>query len=226
MSFRPLLAGLVAAGVIGLVGGRPVQGQAVDPAVVGERLQRLTATMESLEMALASQKRQIDSLSSELLKLRDEVQNQSHARPWAEDMKRLADGIAEVDRKRASDSEQVVRVLGDLRKSVAALAEAPPARSAPVEREDKGRRGGGAAPARSGGEDPGKEITASKAVPHVLERGQSLSEVVTSFNEQAKKQGYQPLTVDMVMKFNKITDARRVPAGMTLQLPLIPKQER
>lgn len=215
MSFRPVLPLVLAAGALVSLGPRSAVAQPVDPAVVGERLQRLTVAVESLEMALASQKRQIDALTAEVQRLRADQANQGGQRPWVDDLKRLADGIAEVDRKRVADSEQVLKVLSELRKEAAAAAEAR--RSAPVraaaETDTRGGGGGG----RS------REPSAEKAVPYVLEPGQTISEVVDSFNREARKQGYQALTTDQVMKFNNITDARRVPAGATLQLPLIPR---
>lgn len=208
MFSRPVSRWLLAAGLLLPAAPFPAHAQAVDPAVVGERLQRLTVAVESLEMALASQKRQIENLSDEVQRLRDSQANQGAERPWVDDMKRLADAIAEVDRKRVADSEQVLKVLTEIRKAAAAEARREPA-----------PRASSAPPAA----DRDREPSAEKAVPYVLEPGQTISEVVDSFNKEARKQGYQALSIDQVMKFNKITDARRVPAGMTLQLPLIPR---
>jgi hypothetical protein len=187
-----------------------------------------------LELALASQKRQIDALGNEVHKMRDEMSRQgdtlrqsSSQRPWADDLKRLADAINEVDRKRAADGEQVVKVLTDLKRAVASSADIPkPSKSA-----SSGSRGSTGRGANSEGagdkasekaSDKPTEKPPEKALEYVIERGQSLSEVIVSFNEEAKRQGYKPLTVSQVMKFNDIKDDRRVPVGAKILLPVIP----
>src|SRR5690606_32697075 len=121
MSFRVHLGGWIAFGL--MVAGMSSVAQAIDPAVVGERLQRLAASVEALELALASQQRQIDALVSEVQSIRQDVLKQGARRPWTDDIRQLTNAIAEVDRKRVADSEQVVKLLNELRKSVSALAE-------------------------------------------------------------------------------------------------------
>ncbi|MBL9134963.1 MAG: LysM peptidoglycan-binding domain-containing protein [Verrucomicrobiales bacterium] len=228
MSFRRAFRPVARAGLFLLLSAGLVRAQSVDPAVVGERLQRLTATVESLELTVASQRRQIDGLNSEIQRLREEAVNRGNQRPWGEDIKRLsddvkrlADAISEVDRKRINDSEQVVKVLNELRKQLAVAAEAPkPAPRTDVEPRTSSSRG---AAAREKDKDKDKEPQAEKAVSYVFKKGDSLSEVVNGFNAEAKKEGYQTVTIDQVMKFNKIADARRIREGSTIQLPVIPK---
>lgn len=221
MRIRGGLGTFLAAGMLAGIAATRLPAQPIDPAVVGERIQRLTAAVESLELAMASQKRQIDALAGELVKIREEMGRQGDAmrqrdtRPWADDMKRLADAIAEVDRKRASDGEQVVRVLNELKKAVATGPDTSRSAKAPEPRATPGRTKAPEA------EKP-SEKPPDRALEYVLERGQSLSEVVVSFNEEAKKQGYQPLTTAQVMKFNDIKDDRRIPVGARILLPVIP----
>jgi uncharacterized protein (UPF0335 family) len=228
MSFRRTLRPLAMAGLAVLLSPVAVTAQSVDPAVVGERLQRLTATVESLELTVASQRRQIDGLNNELQRVREEAANRGNLRPWAddikrlsEDVKRLADGLSDVDRKRVADSEQVVRVLNELKKQLAIAVETPkPAPKTEVEPRTSSNRGGGDA---GKGREREKDTPPEKAVSYVFKKGDSLSEVVSSFNAEAKKEGYQVVTIDQVMKFNKIADARRIREGSTIQLPVIPK---
>ncbi|MBX3747719.1 MAG: hypothetical protein KF833_20620 [Verrucomicrobiae bacterium] len=199
-----------------LVFGLPaVYSQPVDPAVFGERLQRLTSAVESLEMALASQRRQIDNLSQELQQVRQDMLDRSQAQPRGgdDDLKRLASAIAEVDRKRIADAEQVLRILGELRKSIAAAAESGAARS------------GGASRPATGGARPSRpaEPTPDKELPYVIKRGQTLSQLLVEFNTDARKHGYRTLTAQQVMDYNQITDATRIPEGATLLFPLYPQ---
>lgn len=206
----------------GLFPGPICVAQPVDPAVFGERLQRLTATVESLELALASQKRQIDAISNDLQQVREQLSNQALQRAWSEDLKRIADAVAEVDRKRIADSEQTLKVLNELRKAIGQLAEssssrASSAREAPTSsRGSKGSGNTGASSTPSGAE---------KAVPYVMKRGQTLSGLLVEFNADARKRGYQALTADQVLQFNSIEDARRIQEGATLLFPLIPQAQ-
>ncbi len=238
MRFRPAVSGFLVAGLLAAATAARLNAQPLDPAVVGERIQRLTAAVESLELALASQKRQIDALGNEVHKMRDEMSRQGDAlrqsssqRPWADDLKRLADAINEVDRKRAADGEQVVKVLTDLKRAVASSADIPkPSKAGSSEPRggSRGSTGRGANNEGSGDKasekasDKPAEKPPEKALEYVVERGQSLSEVIASFNEEAKRQGYKPLTVSQVMKFNDIKDDRRVPVGAKILLPVIP----
>lgn len=219
----------MAAGLALVLFLRPAGAQPVDPAVVGERLQRLAATVESVELSQASQKRQMDNLGNEVQRLRQEVSqasrdmaSQGSRRPWAEDtkrltddVKRLADAIAEVDRKRASDHEQVLKILADLRRAIAAAADSPTPRPAPPARGKD----------REPDKDPEKDTPSAepdKYVEHVVQSGQTLSLIVNGFNNSARKQGYKTLTSDQVAKFNKIRDVSKIPEGMKLKLPLVP----
>lgn len=228
MRFRPAARPCLLAGLLAFASPLiPDSGaQAIDPAVVGERLQRLQVTVDSVEAASVSQKRQIDTLANQIQRLREEqtrdmaeLSAKSSQRPWAEDLrrqnedlKRLAAAIEEVDRKRVADHEQVLKVLADLRKAVAALAEAPAAKpTRRGTREDK-------APDR---QDPPAD-PAVKAIPYTVGRGETLSVIVEGFNVDARKKGYQTLSVQQVMQFNHITDARRIPVGAILNLPLYP----
>lgn len=202
------------------------QAQGIDPAVVGERLQRLSSVVESLEITLSSQQRQIETLNREVQRARDDASRQGTQRPWAEDLRRLADAISEVDRKRIADNENVLKVLGDLRKALSGLAEqtrSSASGSGARGRDDEPRRargddGGG----RSGGESR-VPAGAKKAVEYVMKSGDTVSGVVVKFNTDAKARGFQALTVQQVLDFNEIADARRVQEGTKLQLPLVPQ---
>jgi TolA-binding protein len=191
--------------------GAPATAQTVDPAILGERLQRVLAVVESLEVTVANQQRQIESLGNEVQRLRDDLSQQGQNRAWTTDIKRLGDAVSEVDRKRLADQEQVLKVLNDLKKSVTAAVDAPtraPSRPATTPSTSASTSG---------------TATPPKALPINVERGQTISDLVRAFNEQASRQGVRPLTITEVMKFNNITDARRVQEGQSVLLPMYPQ---
>ncbi|MFN0066113.1 MAG: hypothetical protein ACKVYV_00610 [Limisphaerales bacterium] len=198
---RSALLLLAAAGLA----AAPLCGQ--DAAVLDERVQRLNATVEALENAFANQKRQITALNEELQQLRaDLARNAAPKGPTYDDLQKLTEKLAEVDRKRVADNEQILKALGELKK----LPPMAPARPAP----------------RAAERDPDKEkepppLKADQAVEHIVGRGQALSQIVAAFNTDAKRQGFRTLTVDEVMRFNGITDARKLREGQKLNLPLV-----
>jgi hypothetical protein len=209
MLLRLAHAGLLAVALLATPFSRGSSAQPLDPALFGERLLRLTSTVESLELTLASQKRQIDALNSEVQRLREELASEQAKRPWTDDLKRIADALQEIDRKRISDNEHVLKVLEDVRRAVAAAAEA----SRPAPRGSDAR----------GSSTKAAELGAKKALPYVMKRGETLSGILEDFNPDAARQGYRRLTVQQLMDFNAITDATRIPEGATIMLPLIPE---
>lgn len=214
MRFFPVSPHLIVGACLLLGLGAPAPAQPIDPAILGERLQRLLAVVESLEVTVATQQRQIESLGNEVQRLRDDLSQQGQNRAWAADVKRLGDAVSEVDRKRLADQEQVLKVLNDLKKSVAAAVDAPtrsPAPSRPA-----------TTPSTAAASATGT-ATPPKALPVTVERGQTISDLVRAFNEQASRQGVRPLTINEVMKFNNITDARRVQEGQSVLLPMYPQ---
>lgn len=246
MRFRLAPGLLLAAGVILHFPAPRATAQALDPAVVAERLQRLSAMVEAVELSQASQKRQLDTLGNVVHKLREETANASREagalnsrRPWAEDvkrasedvrrhsedLKRLAEAIDQVDRKRAADHEQVLKILADLRKAINSAAETPaprgPGRGSGATENRSDDPGSPSARARRD-KEPEPEAGPEKYVEHVVQPGQTLSLIVSGFNTSARKQGYKTLTPDQVAKFNKVSDASKIREGMKLKLPLIP----
>ncbi len=205
-------------GLLMVAGENRSQGQGVDPAVVGERLQRLSATVESLELALESQKRQIDALSGELQQMRERAATQANDHPWADDVRRLENAIAEVDRKRVADGEQTLKILNELRKSIGRLSDSTTTRPAPI-RPSPSASGSGTG--RSG---KASEPATDKALPYAMKRGQTVSELLVEFNADARKRGYQTLTAEQVLEFNHIADARQIPEGATILFPLFPQE--
>lgn len=183
---------------------RPLAAQ--DVALLDERVARLAATVEALEVAFDSQKRQLAALTEQLQQLRAEAARSAGRNPSYDDLQKLADRLAEVDRKRVADNEQILKALEELRKLPVGTAPTRPASPRAAEREP---------------ERPAPALRAEQAIEHTVGRGQSISQIVAAFNADARRQGFKPLTVDEVMRFNGITDARRLREGQKLQLPLV-----
>src|SRR5262245_46451648 len=101
-----------------------------------ERYKRLTATVEDLKEALVAQQKTIASLREEVRQLREENSRVSNNPVGQDTVRRLAEKIQEVDRKRDSDNKLIQETLAKLQKSLTtptmpatkiAKADTPPA---------------------------------------------------------------------------------------------------
>src|SRR4051794_34876906 len=76
-----------------------------------ERYKRMSATIQELQDSIHAQQQTIAKLSEELRNTKDEVSKLSNANKEAatqESIKRLAEAIEEVDKKRLSDNKNVL----------------------------------------------------------------------------------------------------------------------
>lgn len=82
---------------------------------------RINAKVEQLEETLQAQLKRVNALVDEIHSLRSEVdrlKNRNESAATQESIKRLADKIEEVDKKRLSDSELVVAQLKEIKKGL------------------------------------------------------------------------------------------------------------
>jgi len=108
-------------------------------AATEERLNKLAGQIEDLIAAQRAQQNQINDLSRAIADLRDRMGRPSELYASQEDLRRLADAVKEIDRKRLEDAERIHKELLNLGKTLTAAsarAAAPP--SSPP--------GGGASP--------------------------------------------------------------------------------
>ena len=89
-----------------------------------ERYKQMAATVEEMKETQAAQQRKIAALAAELGKLRDDVVKANNNAATTDSLKRLADQIQEVDKKRVADNE---RILAEFAKLGKAISVTPPA---------------------------------------------------------------------------------------------------
>jgi Skp family chaperone for outer membrane proteins len=111
------------------------------------RYQRLNARLDDFEIAFQRFQKDRDKLESEIRALRDQVSrladNSQHA-ATQESIKRLADAIEEVDRKRLKDQDNVSSALREMEKLIvkggsAPRNNAPKTQSAPPKLDSSGK---------------------------------------------------------------------------------------
>jgi TolA-binding protein len=97
-----------------------------------EREKRVNARMEDMEKTVQSYEKRISALNEEIRSLRDEigkVRDSNSDSQTRESIKRLKEGVEEVDKKRLEDNRKVVAALEDLQAFIKKnMASAPPVR--------------------------------------------------------------------------------------------------
>lgn len=154
-----------------------------DPAVE-ERLNKLDGYVKDLIAAQADLQKRIGALAEELDRLRNQSK-QNGAVATQEDLKRLAEAVQEVDRKRLEDYEKIHNELKELGKALAS-----PASSGRGPAAGKART---ARPAPAGGD----EALPEKGFEYTVQQGDTLSVIVQAYREKGVK-----VTVDQIVKAN------------------------
>jgi len=166
-------------------------GARAQDAATEERLNKLSGKIEDLIAAQEAQRRQITELAREIQSLRDELGKPGPEFASQDDLRRLADAVREVDRKRLEDYERIRAELLKLGKTVATSASAP-SRDSVRERS---------APAERGFE-------------YVIQKGDTISVIVQAYREQNIM-----VTVDQVLKANKGLVPERLQPGQKIFIP-------
>jgi LysM repeat protein len=182
------------------VGSLPAQ----DPAVE-DRLTRIEGQIRDLLAAQAEMQKRMAGLVRELSELRDQVRSGTGDYATQADLRRLADAVQEVDRKRREDYEKIAQEIQQLAKVLSSAN--PPARtSAPATEERTNRR-------RSTSPDAGGPV--EKGYEYVVKPGDTLHAIVQAYREQGVN-----VTVAQVLKANPGLNPNRLQVGQKIFIPL------
>ncbi len=174
-----------------------------------ERFSRMEDDFEAIKADNLSLREEVGKLRQELSRMRDELgktatsvaNNNPH-----EDLKRLAERITEVDRKRESDkqaiSEEIKRSISKLDSAIAAAADTRPARR---------ERAPAPTPAVVDPSDSGFSYTVAS--------GDSLGAIVKAYNQEFKKKGLKPVTLAQVKAANPNVNWDRLKVGTKIVIP-------
>jgi LysM repeat protein len=165
-------------------------------AATEERLNKLAGQIEDLIAAQRAQQNQINDLSRAIADLRDRMGRPSELYASQEDLRRLADAVKEIDRKRLEDAERIHKELLNLGKTLTAAS----ARAA--------------APASSSSGGGSKPSLPDKYFEHTVARGDTLSTIVEAYREQNIK-----VTVDSILKANPGLKPERLQVGQKIIIP-------
>ncbi len=177
----------------------PAMTQAQD-AATEERLNKLSGRIDDLQAAQESLRRQIEALSRENASLREQVNNRPTVNyATAEEVRRLAEAVKDVDRRRLEDAE---RVHNDLVKLATELKAPPPA---PKHKPT---------PPREEATQPEKSNGSEKGYEYVIQKGDTLSSIIQAYREKGIK-----VTQDQVLKANPKLKPSKMYSGQKIWIP-------
>lgn len=161
-----------------------------------ERAKRLTATIEEMQALQAVQHQKIAALTAELGKVREEISKVGNGAASTESLKRLADQIQEVDRKRLADNERIQAEFVKLAKAISATPlPAPHPRIT----------------------DPSTNpppVATGEGFEHTIAKGDTLGAVVQAYRDQGIK-----VTRKMVQDANPNVNWDRLVIGRKIFIP-------
>jgi predicted RNase H-like nuclease (RuvC/YqgF family) len=169
-----------------------------------ERYKRMAADIQALQTDNESLKAKIASLEQKIDDLR-QLQTAAASNPGAqEDLKRLAEKIVLVDKKREEDkqaiSEEIRRSISGLERTLAGAGASArvPSPKAPPETE----------PVASGND-----------VSYTIKDGDTLSVIVHAYNADFKSKGWKTITLKQAMDANPKVDWSRLRVGQKIIIP-------
>ncbi len=170
-------------------------------AATQERLDKLTGQIEDLLAARAEQDKRITALTVQLSELREQSGKPNASYASQEDLKRLAEAVREVDRKRLDDYD---KIHADLLKLGKTLSSPPPAPRRPLELTAPPSEGANSN--RAGGDEKGFE--------YIVQNGDNLSTIVKAYREKNIK-----VTVEQIVKANPGLVPEKLRVGQKIFIP-------
>jgi len=170
-------------------------------AATQERLDKLTGQIEDLLAARAEQDKRISALTSQLSELREQSAKPNANYASQEDLKRLAEALREVDRKRLDDYDKIHADLLKLGKSLSAPPPTPRRAVDPAQ-----PTGDGTTSTKAGGDEKGFE--------YIVQNGDTLSTIVKAYREKNIK-----VTVEQIVKANPGLVPEKIRVGQKIFIP-------
>ena len=183
-------------GMAGIAAITPLQAQAnsLETRALRENVNRLQSQLDDLTLSYSALKKELDSLRSELRKVRAQSSQKDPSAATRGDIENLAKTIREVDRKRSADKELILKEMKSL---VRNIPKSRPNTSPP------------ATPPRS-----------QKGFEHSVQSGETISAIIAAYNEVLKNQGTKKrITLKSVLTANPKLNPRSIQIGQVLFIP-------
>ena len=164
-------------------------------AATEERLNKLSGQVEDLQAANVKLQKQCEELARRLQELREAQTGTAGSYASQEDLKRLAEKVQEMDRKREADKDLILKEIEKLGKAAIAPAPPPRNRKPPVE-------------------DPPPAPGSDKGFEYFIKDGDKLSLIAQAYREKGIK-----ITVDQILKANPGLNPNKLKVGQKIFIP-------
>jgi LysM repeat protein len=171
---------------------------AAQDAATEERFNKLAGQVEDFRSNQEALTRRIDALTREIEGLRGQMDKPSGSYASSEDLKRLADAVKEIDRKRLEDYEKIRLELKNLGKSLAAPA--PRTKTTPS--------------LNSESSSADKPVASDKGYDYQVKKGDTLSIIVQAYRDNNIK-----ITTDQILKANPGLKPEKMRVGQKIFIP-------
>lgn len=176
---------------------------------IEENYKHLKATVDDYRDAQEAQRKELESLRKDISELRVQSSKPSGNYANQEDLKRLADAVQEIDRKREADKELILKKLSDLGRTLTAV---PPSNVRPKTPkttpppEPVSNNNGGDAGASGHESETGYE--------YLVKSGDTFSVIAQAYREKGVK-----VTTDQIVKANPNVNPAKLKVGQKLWIP-------
>jgi len=176
-----------------------------------QQIDKLSGQIQDLLDAQAAQGKRIAALEKEIGDLHDQS-NQSGASGSAnpDDLKKLAQQVQEIDKKRQDDNDRVLKELEHLEKALGASS--PSHKSAPDTSPDTSPDTTSTPPASLKSHSTGGG--GQNGYDYAVHKGDTLSAIAKAYREQGIK-----VTTDQILKANPGLDAKNMKVGQKIFIP-------
>lgn len=175
-------------------------------AATQQQLDKLSGQIQDLTDAQLQQSKRLDAIEKEISDMGDKVNSQPAANNYAstDDLKKLADAVKEVDRKRQEDNQKILQTLEQLSKvSGGSSPKHHAAAATPVDTTTSG--GDTSTPAASGPQ---------KGYYYTVAAGDYISTIAKAYRAQGVK-----VSSDDILKANPGLDPAKLYVGKKIFIP-------
>jgi LysM repeat protein len=168
-------------------------------AATEERLNKLSGQIDDLIAGQKEQRERLSALMRELESVREQASKPSANYATHEDLKRLAENVKDVDRKRLEDYDKIRAELLKLGKTLSAPVQSSK-KSQPITPTDPSTLEKSSAP--------------EKGYKYTIQKNDNLSAIVKAYKEKNIK-----ITTDQILKANPGLDPNRLRVGQEIFIP-------
>lgn len=156
-------------------------------------VQSLAETQEMLMKHLEALQQRCSALERELERTRQDQARAALNAATREDLKQVVESVNQMESRRESDRQLMIKGLKDLAKAAPSAAEKKPAAAA--------------------------KPSEGAVFTHTVEKGHTLSDIISAFNAEFQKEGAGSVTLEQVIKENPGLNPNKIHVGQVLRIP-------